>query len=356
MLLTAVTALALGIPTLRAQDTPAGTPQLEEQLNKLHAETERAQEQAQLAQVQADVAYADNLGKIDSIRSAHRVPKGLVVVRSSEVDPKEQENLEMDMAVMSHLLSKSLEEKLDAQPRPANVLGIDVFYPSAPNQMRSLYLEGYGALFMLNVNFPLLPAPKDEAANEKTSSSSEWETAKQELYGQSHQVKFFSSSTEKYDEAKVNSLKDTLLQALKNGSNIRGLKADDSLTVCVMGAPGGTQSRYRVVKRTSPATPPSSDSRNAFIVSDQSSGLTRQSILTIRAKKSDVDEFAKGKLSLEEFRSRCTTAVYSVSAQGGGAAGFSGGGGFGGMGFGGSWSMTPPVTPVPPEAPEPPGN
>jgi hypothetical protein len=42
--------------------------------------------------------------------------------------------------------------------------------------------------------------------------------------------------------------------------------------------------------------------------------------MTLRAKKSDIDSFAKGKTDLDDFRKKVSTAIYQ--APGGGAGGF----------------------------------
>ena len=78
----------------------------------------------------------------------------------------------------------------------------------------------------------------------------------------------------------------------------------------------------------------------------------RQTIMTIRVKKSDADAFAKGAMTLEAFRKRAHVVSYAGSPESGmsfggmgpqttisggmgGMGGFGGGGGGGGGGFGG---------------------
>jgi hypothetical protein len=69
----------------------------------------------------------------------------------------------------------------------------------------------------------------------------------------------------------------------------------------------------------------------------------RQTIMTIRVKKSDVDAFAKGAMTLEVFRKRAHVVSYAGSPEtgmafGGMSGGMGGMGGFGGGsggGFGG---------------------
>ena len=68
---------------------------------------------------------------------------------------------------------------------------------------------------------------------------------------------------------------------------------------------------------------------------DARSGQTRGTVMTIRVKKSDADAFAKGNLTLDEFRKKARISNYAADI-GGAGAGFSysvgNAGGFGGGG------------------------
>jgi len=250
-----------------------------------------------------------------------------LVIRSSEPDPKEQSNLEEDLAVMSHILDKALEEKNETTHRTHRAMGINVYFGSS-NPMRSLYLDGYGALFMLHVGFPLLAPPKTETRKERAETSSTWEEARQELYGQPGSAKTLAGPAEEYDEEKVNQLKDTLLEALKNAANIRDLKPDDSVTICVFGGAGGA-GRTQVRSTTKRGATPGPDVQNqVWVVGDHDIGPTRGTILTIRVKKTDAEAFAKGKLTLEEFRKKAKMAAYMGNADRGGGMGFGSSSGF----------------------------
>lgn len=166
-----------------------------------------------------------------------RLPGGgkPVVIRSSDMDPKEEGNLEQDLAVMAHLFDKVLEG-LPGESRPYTAMGIDVFSTPGSSPMRSFYLEGYGAVFMLNVGFPLLPPPPKAGAKEaEPEADSAWEEAKQELYGPRPAAGLLAGPTEEFSEEKVKALKGKLLEALKSASNIRQMKAEDFVTLCVYG-------------------------------------------------------------------------------------------------------------------------
>ena len=380
----------LNAPVLWAQETapePAHLAQAQEAMRADQDELARAQAEAQNAQAQAQKAQAD--AKADFAKAQQqqqqmeRVQKEMaqasalaggdpfspkpeyterlqnilvrgpnpgagktLVIRSSESDLKEQTQLEEDLAVMARILEKAASERSGGhggQPYGATAMGIDVFFNPAANPLRSIYLDGYGALFMLNVGFPLLPPPHAEGQQEKTEANSDWEDAKEELYGQPRGGRALVASTEPYDEERVNRLREGLLESLKNATNIRGLKPDDSITVCVFGGPSwGQLKTMTYVKRgagtgegRSPREP-----RGAVAVSGRDGSPMHQTIMTIRVKKSDADAFAKGAMTLEAFRKKARVVSYAGSQETGMAFGGMGGGigsmgGFGGGSSGG---------------------
>ena len=308
--------------------------QLEKAQSQIEKQAAEAEAQAAQAEAQATVAAAaagDLPGLENRLQSVMKRTSGhggkALVIRSSEPDPKEQSSLEEDLAVMSHILDKALEEKSDTTHRTHRAMGINVYFSSS-NPMRSLYLDGYGAVFMLHVGFPLLAPPKTEARKERAETSSTWEEARQELYGQPGGAKTLAGPAEEYDEEKVSQLKDTLLEALKNAANIRDLKPDDSVTICVFGGAGAGRTQVRSTTKRG-ATPSPDLANNLWVMTDHNGGPTRGTILTIRVKKTDADSFAKGKLTLEEFRKKAKIAAYVGNAEGGGGMGI-------GSGFGGS--------------------
>ncbi len=257
-------------------------------------------------------------------------PGKALVIRTSDADAQAQSNLEEDLAVMSRILDKTVAKKLD-DDRGNRFMGINVLFAPGSGSIRNLYLEGYGTLFLLNVNFPLLPPPeKAEATKEKSETDSTWEEAKQELYGQSDawaqvgRASRFSMSPapqQEYDKDKVDDLKESLLEALKNATNIRNLKADESITVCVFGGVS-TAPRKAWLKRAPNA--PDAD-RDEVLITEPGDGRPAYgTIMTIRVKKSDADAFAKGKLNLEDFRKKASITTYA-----GDTGGWSGGAVFG---------------------------
>jgi hypothetical protein len=239
------------------------------------------------------------------------------------------------MAVMGLILDKALQE--DAGRKSGrSAMGIDVLFAPGSGPMKNLYLEGYGAVFFKRVPFPLMASPvKAETENQETSTDSTWETAKQELYG--HPGEDQVLAREEFDEERVTQLRRTLLESLKNATNIRDLKPAESVTVCVTGGASAVTVKSTRTARFSARTP----GRGHVAVFGTSP--MQGTILTLTAKKSDIDAYAKGRLNLEDFTKRTRMATYAGPVDvGTDGLTYSSMGGAGGGGFGGGsgvWSF-----------------
>ena len=337
-------------PKLEAVAAQAGA-KVQEAQRRIDQQLAKAQEAIELAQAAAPVApvappggggggrsgdhasaFQDRLQSI--VHRGHDGPGKALVIRTSDADAKAQGNLEEDLAVMSRIFDKTLAQKLD-EDRPNRFMGINVLFAPGSSPIRSIYLEGYGALFLLNVNFPLLPPPeKAEQTKEKSETDSTWEEARREIYGQhdawSQVGKAFKFSMaggpeQEYDEKKVEDLQEGLLEALKNATNIRNLKPDETLTVCVFGGASAGPRKARTV-RALPKPAPDAPEEEVFVSIRDDGVPARGTIMTIRVKKSDADGFAKGELNADEFRKRASITTYA-----GDTGGWGGGNAFGGL-------------------------
>jgi hypothetical protein len=270
---------------------------------------EAAEAHARAAKSMAESGFRDRLVQFIGPGQARSL-----VVLSSEADPKVQAQLEEDLGIMAYILDKALEERLGGQNHGRTVMGINLMFgPSA--SARNLYLEGYGAVFILNVGFPLQAPAKSEQQKEEAPTNSTWEDARDELYGQHTDFGTPAPPGVEYSQDKVDRLKEALIESLKNAANIRDLKTDEWITLVVLGSdsgPGGRTPRPKAMAWNSRGgpTPP-----RMALAGGGPGG--RSSIMTIRIRKSDAEGFAKGKYNLEEFRKRARISAYS----GGGATG-----------------------------------
>ena len=252
-----------------------------------------------------------------------RPPRGgrTVVVPTGSADPRSFATLEEDLNVMARVLDKAISPKGDRGAHKAMGIEVNSFALGSPSPARNLYLEGYGAVFLLNVRFPLrAPPEKPEPAKDKEETSSEWEDAKSELYGPRpgeaplgvwETAHSFRGKAEEYDAQKVEDLKTDLLEALKNAAHIRQLKGDETVTVVVIGGESA-RSEAGVLRKNPTASTPGTANRLyvAAGVDKRKGGSGPESTLVIRVKKSDVDALAKGKLDADEFRKKAAVIIY----------------------------------------------
>jgi len=331
--------------------------QAEVQRNRNLAAKQRAQATDEYKR--ANTMFQDRLQAI--VRRGPVSPGGSLVIRSSEMDSKEQASLEEDLVIMSHVVEKALSSAIGSQKQPSYYLGVDVAFGPGSSSIRGFYLESYGAVFTAKVGFPLVAPSKNETEKQKPAPESVWDEARQEVYGGRMEPKSVYVRTEDYDEKKVSDLKDALLETLKNASQIRGLKTDDFITVCILGGPGGSSDRTATREELEKRRKELNDLRTRYTdewptvlnTRERIKALEAQlaaneprppvsTILTIRVKKSDVDSFAKDKLNLDEFRKKAKIMAYLGAVDsprtapfgsgvtfGGGVTGGGGGGGFG---------------------------
>jgi hypothetical protein len=96
----------------------------------------------------------------------------------------------------------------------------------------------------------------------------------------------------------------SVLESLKNATHIRNLKSDEFVTVAMLGAEGPPQ-RISVENEDEDGKP----KRKTRI---ETMGAPRgESTMTIRVKKSDIDDFAKNKLNVDAFRKKAKMLVYT---------------------------------------------
>ena len=108
-----------------------------------------------------------------------------------------------------------------------------------------------------------------------------------------------------YEPERVAELKKNILEALKNASNIRNVKSDESITVAVTGPDNAPGSQVRRVFRDGRVE------RDVVTVMKADKALVgEETHLIVRAKKADIDAFAKGKLTLDDFEKKASVVSY----------------------------------------------
>lgn len=229
--------------------------------------------------------------------------ENVLVVPTPDLPAENQAELTEDLSIMCRIFDKSV---------PAGG-GVGFAYGDRVDSLRwvigqqslgtqGLYLDGYGALFFLRVDYPLAPTEKEGAGQTrpKESVDSIWSQTARELSGQPQDEAQSPRNAPAYDAQKVENLKKTLIKTLAHASNIRMRRPQDVITLVVgaWGDSGGfAYGRYRstgwgasaIAPRSGAATPPSA-ARNPTAA-----------LLILRVTKADVDAFAKSQLTPAQF-------------------------------------------------------
>jgi hypothetical protein len=336
-------------PITPAQPLPPGAPKnLEKRIGKTVEDSLRPAldlaEQAtanglRLAQRAVAAATRDAEAQLQDLNSFTVYGGGTsrgnrsLVITTSDPDPLANANAEEDLAIMSRVLRKAVGSSKEAGRRWANGIEVDESVFGSASGARNIYIDGYGALFLLSVRYPLIGAPeKPDEAKAKDNTSDEWKEAREEElqgrpgggYGASgsfSQSWSFTSGrgpVEDYDAEKVEKLKTALFESLKNATHIRVLKPNDFVTVVVQGAEATrVESAKRKPVPTAAAKPAAdSDSKAGAApkvvvkTSRNRTGNLGETVMTIRIKKSDADTFAQGKLDLDAFRKKAAVQTY----------------------------------------------
>ena len=293
--------------------------------------------EAGLGQAETALARARSMsvarGSGYSTTSASRWPSqsggaaSVFVIPSAEIETKDLLTINEDINVMSRIFATSLQQarisssggRVFADDNTSALLHA----LSGRNRasMQSLYLQGYGVLFLMKVDFPLLPplqTQQEDATEEKEEGDKVWEDTRRQLYepGLLAKRKKDDSAVE-YDAEKVENLKTTLIKALKHASNIRNLKPEESAILTITGGGGNG-----AMVTTHSAIVVSGREKVVHESPSSAVGSAARQALVIRAKKADIDSFAKGALDIEQFRQRVQMINYPLleGAGGGGRA------------------------------------
>lgn len=308
-------------PAPLAEPAPPAPPRpplsVEPILENVRRQVDLARDQAEAAFGAAGDAFAWTGGPEGNfLRRAGARPVRSLVLPSAEMEPQSIATATEDLNIMARIFEKALPGR-DSNKPERRAMGIAIFSGAGSGAIRNLYLEGYGALFFLEVRFPLLPPPnKQEQDKPKEPTSSAWEEARSELYnprgprGDGFAWKGLTrGDAEEYDADQVEQLKESLLEAFRHTTHIRAVKPDESISVVVS---GGESGRIDVVRfgRGGDARELLAERANSDVRFNRRSSNPGESVLLIRARKADVDALAKGKIDLEQFKQKALIRIY----------------------------------------------
>ncbi|HMC28408.1 MAG TPA: hypothetical protein VKM56_11510 [Verrucomicrobiae bacterium] len=256
-----------------------------------------------------------------------------LVIQFSSTNQNVIQEWEEDLTVMTRLIEEALQRAADEDLTDVPFkLGIPITLVTANRSVRPLFLEGFGALFMIKVNFPVVPPSKiDEEKPEHPES--DWDKARQEIFGRQRQLSWLGGTVESgadYDSDQVETLTKELTEVLKNAANFRNLRPDEYVSITVFGSPN---SGAKTVKAKSRKKSEQSDvikeldrtikevqelvqNRPARPGTVQNRPARPGTVLTMRVRKGDVDAFSKGTINYDAFAKKVATNTYLGSGYG----------------------------------------
>jgi hypothetical protein len=260
--------------------------------------------------VELQTAIEDGFGF--AVAGPGRAATQPLVIRGNDMDSNAVANVQEDLAVMSRILNKAIDREVGREGRDS-AMGIVLSALPGSRRPQSIYLEGYGALFLVSVKFPLVPAPAREDDKPEKAVDNTWEQTKREMNGNRiANVRVWNGygggdASPDYNSEQVEGLKKELIETMKNAANIRDVKPGEWVTVTVIGSRQGGVTH---VKRMSTGSKGKTTARAEVYVADAGRSAPRESTLTLRAKKSDVDAYAKGDIDGDQFKKRVSVAAY----------------------------------------------
>ncbi len=267
----------------------------------------------ELARAGATVAQAFGSARRE-VNRAHLSFQGasslrtLVVPRPDATEEQLNETREQ-LAIMSRILTKAADPEASGHGSfRFRLVGLDF---NAGTDLDAMALDGYGALFQVSVDFPLVEVAK--AAEKKVPATADkdatWERTRRELSGTAsddHQAEDESDgvTAPPFDADRVAALRKRLIESLRHASNLKFLhEGAERVTIIVSGR--GTAVTHAAVHLNGGA---SATTKVVGYVKDDKgmqvwdlNGGRRTQQLTLSAKKGDIDAFAAGRMTVEEF-------------------------------------------------------
>ncbi|MCP4712258.1 MAG: hypothetical protein GY869_26850 [Planctomycetes bacterium] len=256
--------------------------------------------------------------------------KVLVIPGSEALSDEEMGTVVEDMQIMSHIISLKLNEG-DINPLGRRGLAY-TWGNNRSSELESMYLEGFGALFMMDTEYSLI-APVEKTAEPKEEAKDKlWTDVRRSLteppkgrgYGGTLLESSGRSRTATYSAEAVSKLQDTILQTLVHASNMSQVADDEVIVVHVTGAPQLVQSTETevepevtdAVENTGGGiggvsggvaiglAPPGFSSRGRQAV------VGRSTHMVFRAPMTEINALANDEIDFETFKGNVSVVIY----------------------------------------------
>jgi hypothetical protein len=224
----------------------------------------------------------------------------VLVVPAPEMPIDALGDLTKDLQIMGRLIDRLLERAsvraLTWNPRVGR----------GPGTAKTVYLPGFGVLFVVQVDFPLTAPAQQPPETKEEPTDQLWAEARESLRAPSGLRRVRELPDPAYDELKVESLRRTLIQALKHASNIRHLTGAEQIIILAIGNVSG---------RTSPTWPTSGTAFPGGAYYDEgllAADVSPTDIVSFHTTKKDADAIANGQIDAATFKERVKIITYAL--------------------------------------------
>ena len=258
-----------------------------------------------------------------------RQQERIVVIPTSVALMPNIPDVHEDMSVMSHILLRSLDRSaLSTLEVRRGFTDFGEFFRQ-DQDMEAIFLEDYGALFMITVDFPLSASEKNKTGMGPPESQVDttWEQARQEIsspdtYRRDRRL----SHAPGYDADRIALIKTGLIKTLKYASHIRHLSADAWIVVRLSNSAGTSSFSSQIMMGSVSAGGGRGFGGGGMAGAGGGFGggmggvsygggagalkPAQATSLCLRVLKSEVDAFAEGSLDSKAFQNKVKIMTY----------------------------------------------
>jgi len=247
------------------------------------------------------------------VRTADSLTEPVLVIPGKAMDPQAIDQVVEDLSVMGRILEKNAFGEYYTlggfgdmrvydlyRVSTRNAAGPGLLFPTL-GRAKPMYLGGYGAVFFIQVGYPLLPppeAPKEQPAGQQEDSV--WAEAKRSVFEPQARPALpqaESEAVEPYYREKVDEVRSALVVLMKHAGNIRVLEPAEWVAIVVQGPAASAVRDAQDPSKTATTQP-------------TVTAVAGKTVMTLRATKADVDLYAKGQLNQRQFEQRLQVVTY----------------------------------------------
>jgi hypothetical protein len=238
----------------------------------------------------------------------------VLVVPAGKISTEYLATANQDMTVMARILRNALGQAQPAGMDFDDRYGLGgIFVGQNSQNMQNIYLQGFGALFTMKVNFPLAPGPDEEENTPQEQADPDvdpvWQDTQRAIFDPegARRRRETDEQVVKYDAEKVEKLKTSLIAALKHAVNIRCLAPEEVVVITVSGeAVRGDIVSMQTLPGANSILVTTKDGKTKIYrgaLPEEMNVLT-PTALTFRAKVSDIKAYAERNMTVESFRQK----------------------------------------------------